>query len=132
MVCKLVAILYRYEILDDPTTLYSSKSIERLSPVLNYVEKYYASPITIAEMSNLINVERSYFCRLFKKTVNISFMEYLYSVRFAHAENLLLHSDKNITEIAYQVGFSSPAYFTKIFRKRKGYSPTFYKNLQKR
>ena len=58
-------------------------------------------------------------------------MEYLYQIRLNVAENLLLHSDKNITEIAFEVGFLSPAYFTKIFREHKGYPPSFYKKLQK-
>jgi AraC-like DNA-binding protein len=132
IVSEIVANLYRYELLNEPEALYSFKNIERLLPVLDYVEAHYADSITLDEMSTLINVEHSYFCRLFKKTMNISFMEYLYLVRFSHAENLLLNSDKNITEIAYEVGFSSPAYFTKMFRERKGYTPTFYKKLQKR
>ena len=132
IVSEIIAILYRYEILDEPETLYSSKHIERILPVLDYLQKHYADSIKLDDMSALINVENSYFCRLFKKTMNISFMEYLYLVRLSHAEKLLLNSNKNITEIAYEVGFSSPAYFTKTFRERKGYTPTFYKKLQKR
>lgn len=132
IICEIVANLYRYEILADSEALHSFKNIERLLPVLDYVENHFASSITISEMSSLINVESSYFCRLFKKTMGIPFMEYLYLVRFSRAENLLLHTDKNITEIAYEVGFSSPAYFTKSFRKKKGYTPSFYKKLHKR
>ena len=132
IISEIFANLYRYEILDDPEALYSFKNIERILPVLDYVQKHYADSIKLDEMSALINVENSYFCRLFKRAMSISFMEYLYLIRLSHAKNLLLNSDKNITEIAYEVGFSSPAYFTKTFRERKGYTPTFYKKLQKR
>lgn len=132
IVIEIIANLYRYTILDDTKTLYPIKNIKRLSPVIDYIEKHYSEPIKLDELSALINVNCSYFCRLFKKTMKVSFTEYLYLIRLSHAENLLLNSDKNITEIAYELGFSSPAYFTKIFRERKGYTPSFYKKLKKR
>lgn len=130
-VYEIVAILFRYRVLTDPDN-YLNADIHRIQPVLNYVQKHYDKQIRLDEMCRLLNVNKSYFCRLFKNATSLSFMEFLYKTRLDAAVKLLLHSEKTITEISYEVGFSSPAYFTKVFRENKGYTPSFYKKLQKR
>ena len=127
----ILAIFYRYDVLLDPSYISSNADVQRLMPVFEFVQKHYAENISIETVSRLLAVNKSYFCRLFKKSTGISFMEYLCQIRLNVAENLLLNSNKNITEIAYDIGFLSPAYFTKIFREHKGYPPSFYKKLQK-
>ena len=129
---EILAILYRFEILDNPEELRLPPECERFLPALQYVYDNISLPVSLGEISNMLNIDRSYFCRLFKKTMNMPFMEYVCALRLSKAEELLLHSDRSITEIAIECGFSSPAYFTKIFREKKGYTPSFYKQLQKR
>ena len=129
---EILAVLYRFEILDNPEEISLPPECERFLPALQYVYDNIAFPVSLGEISDMLNIDRSYFCRLFKKTMNMSFMEYVYILRLNKAEELLLHSDMPITEIAIESGFSSPAYFTKIFKEKKGYTPSFYKQLKKR
>ena len=90
------------------------------------------SHISLEEISNSVHLDRSYFCRIFKKSMKMTFNEYLCTLRLQKAEELLLYSNNSIAEIALASGFSSPAYFTKIFKEKKGFTPTFYKHLTKR
>lgn len=131
-VYAILAILYRYEIVNDPENFFVMEKTQRLFPVLDYVNEHYAERITIADMSKLLNLDRSYFCRFFKSAVNVSFIEYLYFVRLLTAEKLLVSTDKTISEIAYETGFTSASYFTKIFRERKGCTPNLYKKIRQR
>ena len=128
----ILAVLYRFDVLNDPEELALSSKVERLLPALQYIHEHVGESIPLDEMSALLHVSRSSFCRLFKETLNISFMEYVYLVRIQTAENLLLHTDYSITEIAGKSGFSSPAYFSMIFKEKKGYTPSFYKKLKKK
>ena len=109
-----------------------NKEQQTVLPVIQYTQTHYVEPISLKLASDIIHVDKSYFCRLFKKAIGISYLEYVYFLRIAKAEELLLRTKKTVTEIANETGFPSSAYFTKVFKKRKGYTPTFYKKLQKR
>ncbi len=126
-VYQILAILYRNNIINNPEDFFSSHNIEKVLPVLNYIDKHFAENVTLDEMSRMLNIDKSYFCRIFKKAVNTTFTDYLNFVRICHAEKLLTTTDKSISEISYQVGFSSLAYFTKTFKEYKNCTPSIYK-----
>lgn len=100
---------------------------KRLQKVFEYVSNNYGNDISAADMAKLCNMSYSYFSRMFKKIMKKSFSEYLTYVRISEAEKLLLTSDMNITEIAFQVGFSSSSYFIQQFKNIKLISPKQYK-----
>jgi YesN/AraC family two-component response regulator len=132
LVMELFAYLYRYNILPNPDTLNINKEKQAVMPVIEYTKTHYAEPISLKTASDILHIDKSYLCRLFKKAIGLSYLEYVYFLRIAKAEELLLKTEKTVTEIAHETGFPSSAYFTKVFKKRKGYTPTFYKKLQKR
>jgi len=132
LIMELFAYLYRYEILPDPEIPNVSKEKQAVLPVLEYIQNHFTEPVSLAQISEILHVDKSYFCRLFKRAIGVSFLEYVYFLRLKRAEELLLQTEKTVTEIAYETGFPSSAYFTKVFKQRKGYTPTFYKKLQKR
>lgn len=129
---EILAILYRLDVLGDPEEISVLPAFERFLPILSYVYEHIAEPVSLADISSRLNLDRSYFCRLFKKTMHMSFMEYVYLLRLGKAEELLFESNQSVTEIALECGFSSPAYFTKVFKEKTGYTPSFYKQLKKR
>lgn len=71
-----------------------------------------------------MGLERSQFYRKIKALTNYSPVELIRTLRLKHARNMILTSEKTISEIAYAVGFSTPAYFTKCFREAFGETPT--------
>ena len=77
-------------------------------------------------------ISASYFGLMFKKEVNIFISEYLMFVKINYAINLLCTTNKNITEISNMLGFSSPSYFIKCFKKQTGVSPSHYKHFHKK
>ena len=121
------AFLSRYDYLADSSLFFKKKNISRILPALEYIDKNYDSLITLEEISRIANLDPYYFCRLFKKTTNSTFTEYLNFVRVSKSEKKLSETDETISEIAYSLGFSSVSYFNRIFKKYKGCTPTQYK-----
>ena len=69
-----------------------------------------------------------YLGQLFKKETQSSFSQYLNQVRIRKAQQLLLHTEQNIAEIAEEVGFLDMAHFSKVFKKQTGISANTYRN----
>jgi len=129
-VYKILAVLYRSETIKNPTILLSDRSISKILPVLNYIDTHFREQITLEQASRLLNVNKFHFCRMFKNLVNTTFMQYLNYVRICEAEHLLLISDKTISEIAGEVGFSSATYFAETFKSITTYSPRAYRKIK--
>jgi len=121
------AILHRNGILID----YSDwqQRILPLSEVLKYIDKHYNEHISLSEISGILNFHSSYFCKFFKNIIGFSFIEYLNLVRLNKAKELMKSTSKSITEISYDIGFSSVSYFIKTFKKYNYCSPNKFRSL---
>ena len=106
----------------------NSKDYKRLKKLFKYIQDNYHQPISVKEMAKLCNMNYSYFSRYFKKLTGKTFVEYVNYIRLTEAEKLLLTTDLNITQIAFETGFSSASYFIKIFKDHRGISPNKMKN----
>lgn len=102
------------------------------SPIVGRAKDYIAShqsePITLEHISRALNVSTFYFCRMFKQTTGLTFVDYLSRVRIEKAKILLHDNRLRVSEIAYDVGFQTITHFNRIFRKLVGYSPTEYRS----
>lgn len=105
--------------------------IKRISEVCEYVNRNYGDDIKVSEMAEMTNLSYSYFSRVFKQYMNKSFSEYLSYVRISNAERILSSTDKAITEVAMECGFSATSYFIKQFKQQKGISPKQYRKKLK-
>lgn len=121
-IIKLSAFLHRYKIINPPEEKTILK-IERILPVIKYIENNYNEEVTLEALGKLIGCDKFSLCRKFKAATNGTVIEYLNYVRLKNAEIFLLYSDKNISEIAFLCGFSSIQYFNKVFKKYMGCSP---------
>ena len=79
---------------------------------------------SVDSLAARMGLERSQFYRKIKALTNYSPVELIRTLRLKEARRLLLTTEKTISEIAYGVGFSTPAYFTKCFREAFGETPT--------
>ena len=70
-----------------------------------------------------INYDKKYLCRVFKKYMGMTMTDYLNHVRLDYAINMIQNTDRNILDIAQDLGFSSISYFNVIFKKRYGITP---------
>lgn len=97
---------------------------------IDYVEKHYAD-VTEHEVSEVCAVSYNHFSRLFKKTMGKSFSDYLTQIRVREAERLLLTTDKSVTEIALEVGFSSSSHFISRFGVLRNITPRQFRERVK-
>lgn len=123
----ILAFLFRRRILVDASTYYNTKAVQKLIPVLEYVNENYSKDITLDEISTRFGFNPSYFSRMFKKALGSGYSDYLAFVRICKAEKLLRDTDMSIIDVSLEVGFSSVSYFNKVFKKHKNCTPTLYK-----
>ncbi|HZX73892.1 MAG TPA: helix-turn-helix domain-containing protein [Cyclobacteriaceae bacterium] len=85
------------------------------------------SDLSVNEIAHELGMSRIQVYRKVKAVLGFSVNDYLVSVRLKKAKHLLLNSEKSIAEIAFEVGFSSPAYFSTIFKAKFQRSPKDFK-----
>jgi len=94
----------------------------------DYVGSHYSDPIQLESIGSALNISRYHFCRSFKRTTGLTFMEYLREVRIEKAKTLLRNTNLRVGEIAFEVGFQTLTHYNRTFRKTVGCSPTEYRS----
>jgi AraC-like DNA-binding protein/ligand-binding sensor protein len=94
----------------------------------DYVGSHYSDPIKLESISDALHISRYHFCRRFKQTTGLTFVEYLRQVRIQRAKALLRNSYLRVGEIAFEVGFQTLTHYNRTFRKIVGCSPTEYRS----
>jgi AraC-like DNA-binding protein len=84
---------------------------------------------TVKYLAEQVHLSPSYLSDLLKNETGKNAQEHIHFYLIEEAKNYLLNSDKNINEIAYNLGFEYPQYFNKLFRQKTGKTPTEYRNL---
>ena len=100
--------------------------ILQLKQVFELIETSYASSLTLGDMAGSVHMTPKYFCRFFKATTHRTPVDYLNYFRIEEACNEIAATDRNLTEIALNVGFSNLNYFIRQFKKYKGITPGQY------
>lgn len=93
---------------------------------ISYINENLCSSLTLENLSQMAGFTPVYFHKLFKKSTGKTLREYIEEQRIKKSVSLLLSSDINLTEIAYESGFSSQSYFSYSFKKRMGVTPREY------
>ena len=109
-----------------------SSGTELLAAVKRYIDLHYAEQLDLDLLTQISYMQKSHLLHSFKRELGISPMKYLNLVRIEHAKLLLLSTDRSISEIALEVGFGSPTYFSEMFLKVVGDSPSHYRKVVKR
>jgi len=107
--------------LSQPTSLLVKQS-------LVYLQQNYDQSLTRRQLAQAVGVTENYLSQIFRQELGISPWDCLSRLRILKAKDLLLSSDRNITEVACQVGFDDPAYFSRVFKKMTGISPQAFRN----
>lgn len=96
---------------------------------LIYIRKNYRQELSLSAVAQQVGLSKNHFCTLFKAETGENFIAFLHKTRIEQACELLLHSELLIAEIADEVGYLDAKYFTKVFQKHQGCSPTTYRKL---
>ena len=95
----------------------------RIYEAMVYIREHFSEDIDEKQLSRDFGMSYSYFSRTFRKVTGMSFRQYLNMTRIDHAEQLLLTTQKTVTEAASQCGYNSISYFISVYRKLKGNTP---------
>ncbi len=118
----------RKRMLDEANEMPDIEENEYIKKARAYVAEHYEEEtLSREDVAPVVGLTPSYFGKLFKQNTGTSFADYLTDVRIEKSKYLLTSTQKNISEIALQIGFSSQSYFAYQFKKRNGISPTEYR-----
>ena len=103
--------------------------INDMERAAHYFGENYNKNISIEQYATEHLMSVNWFIRSFKNVMKVTPMQYILSLRIAVAKGLLENSNKNINEISDAIGYDNPLYFSRLFKKHTGYSPSQYKKL---
>lgn len=121
--------LYYYFISLPERENHSSQYLERLRTIITFIQEHYNQEISLEDVADSVNICKSECCRFFKKHMDMTIFDYILLLRIQNSLPLL-KSGESITQIAGMVGFSSPAYYSQIFKRYMKCTPREYKNLK--
>jgi len=120
-ILSLQGSFYGEQGLSQPTSLLVKQSVV-------YLQQNYANNLSRCELAQAVGVTENYLSQIFRQELGITPWECLNRLRIQKAKETLLNSQQTITEIACQVGFNDPAYFSRVFKKMMGVSPQAYRS----
>ena len=93
-----------------------------------WLEHHYMQDVSLDQAAEAMGMSSFYFSRFFRTSYNQTFLEYLTAYRIDRAVELLQQTDIPVREIAVRVGYTDANYFTKVFKRHLGVTPTEYRN----
>jgi two-component system response regulator YesN len=92
-----------------------------------YIHDHYSNALGRKEIAAHVGVSQEYLSSCFHREVGVPLVNYVERYRLRRAKELLVTTEKSITEIALEVGFNDSSYFGRIFRRENGISPLAYR-----
>lgn len=99
----------------------------KVSALIAYIGEHITEPLSLDAISAALFISKYYMCHLFKATTGMSITHYILLQRLTLSKRLLVATDKAVSEISSIVGFSDITYFSRVFRKNTGMSPSEYR-----
>lgn len=96
---------------------------ELMSRAREYMQQHYAELVSLDDIAEALHVSGYYLSHVFSAESGFTLFSYLTNLRMERAASLLLEGDLNVSQVSRAVGYRSPNYFSKVFRKRYGCSP---------
>ena len=104
------------------------KHVNIIYNAIQYVQKNYNQKIYLEDVAGMIYLNPSYFSRVFKDEMGVTFHSYLTNYRIEMSKKLLLDPSIPILSVASLVGFDDQSYFTKVFKRKNGVTPKVFRN----
>lgn len=100
--------------------------------IQSYISEHYDEKLTLTGIASQFYISPYYLSRLFKKTINLSLIEYINGVRIKAAQSLIEKTNDSISVVAEKTGFMTTAHFRRVFKDVTGLSPQQYRQYYKR
>ena len=102
---------------------------EVITAVMTYINNHYREELSLEDVARFAGFSRYYFSRSFKRQTGYSFKDYLCQKRLQVAMDLLIRTNRSMRDVAIESGFGSVATFNRVFREKKGCTPTQYRAI---
>ena len=102
---------------------------EVINAVMTYINNHYREELSLEDVARFAGFSRYYFSRSFKRQTGYSFKDYLCQKRLQVAMDLLIRTNRSMRDVAIESGFGSVATFNRVFREKKGCTPTQYRAI---
>ena len=111
---------------------YAEADLPRFAPVVQYIDEHLDRTLRVAELARVAGLSESRFKAAFKHAFGVSPAEYVTRERVERAKIRLQASDSSVTDIALELGFSTPQYFSYVFRRFTGSSPRAFRRRNRK
>lgn len=105
--------------------------VARLAPALRAIETRYAEHLTVEQLADTVHLHPTYFSTLFRRVTGSPPHEYLARYRLDRAREMLVATDRTVTEIAVATGYRDPRYLSRVLHRADGLSPTAYRQAKR-
>jgi len=102
-------------------------ALARISSIVDYLTEHYAEPFSMADLCHKVGMSESSFSRTFRRATGNTFTDFVNRLRINKACQLLMETDRYITNVCYDVGFNNVANFNRRFLQIKGQTPKEYR-----
>lgn len=116
-----------YHIISDAEQSVSLKRVKRLKRIIDYIEDHYTEKLLLSDIAQNEKLSLTYMSHLFKSNFNMTFQQYLNSLRLEKAKRLIVKSDMKLLDICMECGFSDGKYLNKLFCRQYGCRPKEYR-----
>ena len=106
---------------------YEDSETVECATVKRYIDKHFTEKISLEQLSKIGHINKYYLAHSFKKIYGISVINYLNNKKLEHCKELLITTDYTVLQVSETCNFSSQSYFSQIFKKAYGQSPSNYK-----
>ncbi|MDT3386577.1 MAG: AraC family transcriptional regulator [Bacteroidota bacterium] len=113
------------------TTSYAKVNIEddsrRVLKVKNYINEYYMYDLKLKDLANIANMSETAFSRFFKNHTGRTLSDYIINIRLGYATRMLIQTTDSVSEISFNCGYNNISNFNRLFKRKKGCSPSEYR-----
>ena len=95
----------------------------KINEIVKYINTHFDESISLEFLATMAELSKSHLSKLFSEEMGISVMEYLKDIRLQNAKKMLLSNSLSVTQVMQQCGFSSPSYFSKLFKQKYNVTP---------
>lgn len=96
--------------------------------IINYIYLNLNKPFSLSELSEHLQLNKHYLCKVFKKEVNETIVNFVNKLKMEEAKRLLYTSELSLSEISFELGYNHYSYFSNLFKKETGFTPKQYRN----
>ncbi|MDD3113420.1 MAG: AraC family transcriptional regulator [Candidatus Izemoplasmatales bacterium] len=108
-----------------------TNDIFRFSDIIAYIDNHITEQISVADMAKIANLNETYFTHAFNKIIGITPIQYVINKKINYAMTLLNSGGHLVRDVAYQLGFKDEFYFSRLFKKKTGISPSKFMQSDK-